>query len=244
MRMRLPVLLCLVVGSCAGVVPAKAEQAVPPPSGSILPGEPTSPPPPPVYRPDRDWEFRLQYPEVGMAIAFYPVQGFSLQGSFGYQFFKDYSFLEPYLTSEGEDLVYWTVGFTTVLSLGVAYDLPVKYALFKPKDSLELRASLRFRQLFIAKIDGVDYSPTVGSAGFARSFPLMGGLTYTYWVLPDAGGVGSRLSRLSDLGLFCRLEAGADFITYHMYQVDTETAALVEIPAVEFISNFSAGLVF
>jgi len=198
----------------------------------------------PIRQPDRDWEIRLHYPEVGPSIAFYPVEGLSLQAGFGYRFFKDYSFLEPYLSSDGTVLVEWSVGFTSVLNAGLAYDWTVVRGLLNPKDEVALRASLRFRELLIAKIEGANYSPTVGSAGFATSFPLMGGATYTRWILPDTGRVLKLASRVSDLGVFIRAEAGADFITYHMYRIDGDSAELVDVPLIEFIYNTSIGIVF
>lgn len=194
--------------------------------------------------PDRDWEIRLHYPEVGPSLAFYPIDGLALQAGFGYRFFKDYSFLEPYLASDGAVLVEWSVGFTSVLNAGISYDWTVARGLLNAKDELSVRASLRFRELFIAKIEGANYSPTVGSAGFATSFPLMGGATYTRWILPDSGRVLKLASKLSDFGVFIRAEAGADFITYHMYRVDSDSAELVDIPLIEFIYNTSIGVVF
>lgn len=194
--------------------------------------------------PDRDWEFRLHYPEIGPSIAFYPVEGFSIQAGFGYKFSQNYSFLLPYISSGGTDYVEWSVGFTTVASLGIAYDFPVVQGLTRARDELALRASFRFRELLIAKIEGVDYLPSVGSAGFATSFPLMGGLTYTSWILPDSRRGLNLASKLTDFGVFLRAEAGADFITYHMYRIDSESSELVDIPRIEFIYNLTAGIVF
>lgn len=72
----------------------------------------------------------------------------------------------------------------------------------------------------------------------------MGGLTYTSWILPDSRRGLNLASKLTDFGVFLRAEAGADFITYHMYRIDSESSELVDIPRIEFIYNLTAGIVF
>lgn len=193
--------------------------------------------------PDRDLEVRLHYPELGPSLALYLTDQLSIQAGFGSKFFTNYSFLEPYLETGGEDIVNWVVGYTAVFSAGLAYDFPIKAGLFTPKDTFDLRVAARIRGLVIAKVDGVDYLPTIGEAGVAVSFPITAGATWTYWVLPDSRRGLKTVSRLTDLGLFARMELGPDFITYYVYQVDGQSAEPVQVPRIELLYNFSIGVV-
>lgn len=194
--------------------------------------------------PVRDFEMRLHYPEVGPSVALYRVKSLSFQAGFGTKYFGDYSFLEPYLETGGEDIVNWTLGYTIVLSAGLAYDFPVKSGLLFEKDSVDLRVAARVRGLLIAKLEGVDDRPNYGQAGVAISVPLSVGVTWTYWILPDSWNFMEALSRFTDFGYFLRLEAGPDFVRYFMYQLDGQTVEPIQIPRTELLINFTIGLVF
>lgn len=227
---------------------AQTEQEQPPSmpqeQGPLSPASPAAEVPPLVApSPDRDLEVRLHYPELGPSLALYLTDQLSIQAGFGSKFFTNYSFLEPYLETGGEDIVNWVVGYTAVFSAGLAYDFPIKAGLFTPKDTFDLRLAGRVRGLVIAKVDGVDYLPTIGEAGVAVSFPITAGATWTYWVLPDSRRGLKTVSRLTDLGLFARLEVGPDFITYYVYQVDGQSAEPVQVPRIELLYNFSIGVV-
>ncbi len=194
---------------------------------------------------DRDFELRLDAANKGVSLGVFVTDRLAIEGGFGFKYYTDYEWMEPDLGGEEFAIVTWEGGLQGFVSIGLLYDQPLAQALLLEDDQLSLNVGVRYRHGWLAKLEGADIFPTTGVAGSFDSVPVTVGATYTYWLVPFGGAVGEHVSKVTDLGLFARLEAGCAFTRYSLRQDAVSGAPARKLgPKPELTWNLAMGVVF
>jgi len=202
-------LLIVTVASLSGLSPGAVHAESPPEIAKV----------PAVDLPDRDFEFRIGTVLIGMSLGVYVTDNLAIEAGFGFKQGIDKGY--DLGITDVLPIAHASIGAEAGVMLGVAWEQTWKRSWLLDGDELSWRTGVRWRThaLFEASALFVAFRAVTAdvNAGVGTTFPIYGGLTYTWWALPRRGRILGLLSKLTDIGLFVRVEAGPDVGSFTTY---------------------------
>lgn len=174
-------------------------------------------------KPDRDFELRIGTVFIGTSFAIYPWDHAHFEFGFAFK-----TGIEKGFDFAGEviPIGHASTGIDAGLMLGFGWDQAFADNVLFEGDELSWRAGVRWRSVVFVHGSATALAWRLLTAdveaGFGTVFPVYGGATYTYWLLPSKRSGLRWLSNLVNLGVFVRAEIGPEIGSFTTYVDDVE----------------------
>ena len=203
--------------------------------------------------PDRDFEVFMRGGDSGLGASLFFTDQLGLEMGYSMNIMSDKTFELEGFTPFASG----SYGIRAGFNLALFWEDTAVRGLLLEQDEVSWRIAVRWRPQKLYQIEAkiLDFWDALAAIdvqhGTVQSFPITGGLAYTWWALPW-GKSDKWWSKLLDFGLVFRVEMGPDFASYDLEkapfladgtEIETVQEQRVEDSKVHFYWNFQFGIV-